>query len=58
MSRDVMQGAGLEVYAEIGIVIFLIGFLLVVIRVALMKTSEAEECGNLPLADGTDEVTV
>lgn len=58
MNRDVMQGAGLEIYAEVGIIIFLIGFLLVLIRVAFMKKSEVEECGNLPLSDGTDEVAV
>ena len=57
MNRDVMQGAGLAIYAEVGIVIFLFAFLLVVVRVALMKKSEADECGNIPLNDGTEEVS-
>ncbi len=58
MNRDVMQSAGLEIYAEIGIVFFLVGFLLVLIRVGFMKKSEVEECGNLPLSDGSEEVTL
>lgn len=54
MNRDVMQAAGLEVYAEIGIVIFVVAFALVLARVYLMKKSEANACGNIPLDDGTE----
>lgn len=55
MNRDVMQGAGLEIYAELGIIIFLFAFSLVLLRVAFMKKTEVDECGNLPLTDGTEE---
>jgi hypothetical protein len=58
MNRDVMQSAGLEIYAEIGIILFVFAFVLVLARVVFMKNSEAQECGNIPLEDGTDEVRV
>lgn len=52
MNRDVMQAAGLSVYAEIGIICFVIAFALMMARVYWMKQSEAAECGAIPLEDG------
>lgn len=49
MKRVVMESAGLAGFAEVGLILFLIGFALVVIRVALMKRDEVEHLEALPL---------
>lgn len=51
MIRDVMESAGLETFAEIGLIMFIIAFVLVIIRVLLMGSGEAEERANIPLND-------
>lgn len=51
MKRELMESAGLEIYAEIGIVIFVVVFILIIIRVVLMKRRDAEEMGEIPLED-------
>ena len=51
MIRDVMENAGLEGFAEIGLILFLIAFLLVILRVVLIDKEEAEERSRLPLDD-------
>lgn len=56
MMRDVMQNAGLESFAEIGIMIFFITFMLVAIRTLLTKKSKHEEMRHLPLEDDDAEV--
>ena len=51
MIRDVVENAGLEGFAKIGLIMFLIAFLLVVIRVLLMDSEEAKAKANIPLDD-------
>ena len=51
MIRDVIENAGLEGFAEIGLILFLVAFLLVVIRVVLMDSETAEEHAQIPLND-------
>jgi hypothetical protein len=49
MKREVMESAGLEMYAEIGLILFVLGFIFVVLRVAVMKREEATEYAHIPL---------
>ena len=56
MNRDVMQASGLSIYAEIGIICFVLAFALVALRVYMMKKSEAEACGHIPLEDGSEVI--
>lgn len=51
MKRDVMEGSGLEIFAEIGLILFLIAFLLVLVRVFLLKGEKAQEYAEIPLED-------
>jgi len=51
MIRDVMESAGLEGFAEIGLIIFVIAFLLVVLRVFFLNKEKADERSRLPLDD-------
>ncbi len=59
MKREVMESAGLEIYAEIGLILFVLGFLFVLIRVLLLKDDEVEHLEKLPLdgdaATGTQQ---
>lgn len=54
MRREVVENANLSIFAEVGIVIFVIAFILVLIRVFFMKKSKEDELGRIPLDDGTD----
>lgn len=63
MKRQAMETAGLEWFAEVGIIIFFSVFVLVAIRLFFMKKESAEEMGRIPLDDDVenlsdDEVTV
>lgn len=58
MIRDVMQNAGLELFAEVGLILFLAGFVLAVVRVALMRKDESIQVGHLPLDDDQHESEV
>lgn len=63
MKRQAMETAGLEWFAEVGIIIFFSVFVLVAIRLFFMKKESAEELGRIPLDDevenlSDDEVTV
>jgi cbb3-type cytochrome oxidase subunit 3 len=52
---DVMSHAGLAGYAEIGLVLFLVAFALVVVRVFRRgATEEFRAASRLPLEDGTE----
>ena len=51
MRFDAAQSAGLQIYAEIGLILFVVAFLFVLIRVVLLRREEAEQLGNLPLDD-------
>lgn len=48
---DILSGADLDFYAQIGLVIFVLVFTLVVLRLVFMKKSEAERMNSLPLTD-------
>lgn len=54
MRSDVMQGAGLEIFAEVGLIFFILGFLFVIARLLLMKKEEADAHGQIPLDDGQE----
>jgi hypothetical protein len=56
MKREVMEAAGLESFAEIGIIIFFITFLIVALRALLSKKSKYEDVRQLPLEDDEAEV--
>jgi hypothetical protein len=51
MRREVMEHAGLEIFAEIGLVLFVVGFLLILIRVLLLKGEQVEHLERLPLEE-------
>ena len=54
MKRDVMQAAGLETFAEIGILIFFVTFIIVALRTLLSRKSKFEDARQLPLDEGTE----
>lgn len=56
MKRQAMEAAGLEWFAEVGIIIFFSVFVLVAIRLVFMKKETAEEIGRIPLDDDVDEL--
>lgn len=49
MIRDVMQNAGMVNFAELGLILFLFGFGLMLIRVWAMSKHDTEQLANLPL---------
>lgn len=51
MIRDVVENAGLEGFAEIGLILFLVAFLFVVLRIVFLSKEQAEEHSKLPLDD-------
>lgn len=51
MIRKVIENAGLAGFAEIGLILFAIAFVLVVLRVWLMDSEEAEERARMPVDD-------
>lgn len=55
MLQDVVENAGLEGFAEIGLILFLIAFVLVVIRIWLVDGDEAEEHANIPFDEESEE---
>ncbi len=55
MLSDAIESAGLEGFAEIGLIVFVIGFALVVVRVALLSSDEAKHHAELPLDEETPE---
>lgn len=48
---DVMSHAGLAIYAEIAMIIFLLVFVAIVIRLFTSKRSDMERHGRMPLDD-------
>lgn len=48
---DVMAHAGLAIYAEIALVIFLVVFVAIVIRLFASKRSDLERHARMPLED-------
>lgn len=53
MRREIMEAAGLEAFAEVGLVLFLIAFALIVLRALFAHKEELHHAQNLPLEDGT-----
>jgi hypothetical protein len=51
MLRDVMQSSGLSVFAEAGLVIFMVTFLVVVWRVVSRQRGHYDAVSRLPLED-------
>ena len=50
---DIMSGAGLSIYAEIALVIFLAAFVAIVVRTfAPSRRRSMDEAARLPLDDG------
>jgi len=54
MKREVVEHAGLTIFAEVGIILFFVAFVLVVVRVFVMKKDKANEMAKIPLEDGTE----
>lgn len=54
MMRQAMESAGLELFAEIGLILFCAAFILVVIRLMLLPKERAESLAQIPFS--TDEV--
>ena len=52
--RDVMQNAGLEVFAEVGILIFFATFVVVALRTLFRRHATYDDVSNLPLDDGAE----
>jgi cbb3-type cytochrome oxidase subunit 3 len=53
MLRDVMQSAGLVLYAEIGLVLIFAAFLIIVVRTFAKKAVHYDHVARLPLDDDT-----
>ena len=56
MIGDVLRGTDLDFWAQAGLVLFLAGYALVVIRTFLIRPGDALEAAMLPLEDDTGEV--
>ena len=50
---DVVAGAGLHIYADIALILFLAAFVAILVRVLFAKRSTWEHEANLPLEDDT-----
>jgi len=51
---DIMSAADLAIYAEIGLVCFLVAFLAVVAKVSLTKSTSYQEMQSMPLRDAPE----
>ncbi len=51
--RDVMESAGLTLYAEIGLIVLFVTFLFAVARTLTRKREHYEELARIPLDDDT-----
>ena len=54
MHRDVISYADLTQYAEIGLIIFVAVFIMIILRAFFMKAERVEHMENLPLEDGQE----
>ena len=52
MERDVIADAGATGFAELGLIIFVIVFVLIIVRAFFMKDDRVEHMEQLPLEDG------
>lgn len=55
MERDVIADAGLTAFAEIGLIIFVVVFIMIIARALFMKKERVETMEVLPLEDGQME---
>ena len=55
MERDVISDAGLTGFAEIGLIIFVVVFLMIIARAFFMKKDRVEHMEKLPLEDGQED---
>jgi cbb3-type cytochrome oxidase subunit 3 len=55
MLRDVIAGSGLQLFAEVGLVIFLVTFLAVAVRVLSRRRGHYDQVARIPLHDGDVE---
>jgi len=51
MMKEVIRALETGALAEIGLIAFVVAFVLILVRVALMPRSEREDAKNLPLDD-------
>ncbi len=52
MGRDVIADSGMVGFAEVGLIIFISVFILIIIRAVFMNKDHAEHMEKLPLDDG------
>ena len=55
MEREVIDNADLAHFAEIGLVIFVIVFVLIILRVVFMKKDYSDKMKNMPLDEGQQD---
>ncbi|MFU8807283.1 MAG: hypothetical protein ACNA8W_25970 [Bradymonadaceae bacterium] len=62
MRKDVMEHAGLAIFAEVALIIFVVVFILIAVRAIFMRREESRYLAHLPLEDGPnieqDEVSL
>lgn len=51
MIRDVMQSSGLAIYAEVGLILFILAFVAMLARAMFMRRSDADAVSQIPLDD-------
>lgn len=51
MIRDVMQSSGLAIYAEVGLVLFLVAFVAMMARAMFMRSGDVDAVSQIPLDD-------
>ena len=56
MMKETLRGIDPGILPIIGLIAFIVAFVLIIIRVMTMKKAEREEAKNLPL-DDADEIT-
>jgi hypothetical protein len=57
MIQRVVESSGLEWFAIVGLILFFVAFILVLIRVMLMDSDEANRRANIPLDDEMDQAS-
>lgn len=55
MIQRVVENSGLQWFAIVGLILFFAAFILVLIRVMLMDSDEANRRANIPLDDEMDQ---
>ncbi|MBA2664734.1 MAG: hypothetical protein H0U74_20775 [Bradymonadaceae bacterium] len=52
MRKDIMEHAGLAIYAEIALIIFVAVFVMIILRAILMRREHSQFLSRMPLEDG------